>query len=114
MADNCTTCGQTLPAGHVAPQKAAFIKIGAERKFSNICQQVARMPTATQQNKDALESLPTTVARYKQLTIGQWKMFCAIHKAVTGTWPPDKKEFEVEEREPDRGPLPDDEDLIPF
>mgnify|MGYP001602931044 CR=1 FL=1 len=111
----CNACGQTIPQanGSPAPQKE-FVPIGAPEKFYSLCCALAKMPGCQDRNRQALDDLPKTVARYRQLTQGQWKMFCAIHKAITGTWPPDKAEFLVEAAPMDHGTVPDDLSDVPF
>lgn len=111
----CDKCSQELPQANGSPAtQREFVPIGAPEKFAGICRTLSLMPAADERNKTSLADLPKTVARYRQLTVGQWKMFCAIHKQLTNTWPPDKAEFVVEEAPQSFSALPEDEDSIPF
>ena len=107
----CKECGQNMPQAN-APRE--FVPIGAAEAFSALCRSLAAMPAADERNKTALSDLPKTVDRYKQLTVGQWKMFCAIHKQIMGTWPPDKAEFMHENAAPPPPDLPYQLDEVPF
>ncbi len=113
----CTACHQELPQAssgtHAPAPQREFVPIKAQDKFAGLCRELAKMPNADARNIASLEDLPKTVARYKQLTVGQWKMFCAIHKQITDTWPPNKEEFLKEDPVQVFSDLPEEEG-IPF
>ena len=112
----CSACGQSLPSspgGTSAPPRE-YVSIGAPEKFAALCRTLSTMPEANDRNREALESLPQAVGKYKQLTSGQWKMFCAIHKQITGAWPPPKEAFAKEDPPMNHGELPASLDDIPL
>lgn len=108
MAANCPTCNQPMPD----EKGRTYVSIPSPEAFRNLCNLLLTSPNCTDEKfKLALKDLPQALARYNQLTTGQWKFFCVIHKNILGTWP--SRPEDLVESKQDDSPLPDLEE-IPF
>ncbi len=110
MSDNCPTCGQAMP-GEKPKTERVYVKVNWEA-FRDLCSLLLKSPNCKDEKfRASLEDLPQSLARYNQLTAGQWKYFSVIHKNVFGNWPPNPEDLVLQ-----RGKPASDVDLdqIPF
>lgn len=101
--ERCPHCRQLLPREPVmeATVERKYVDV-PEDWFKNTCFVLRQHPKCDQKFHGALEDLPKALERWKRLTEKQYKLFCYIHKEVSGDWP----------RRPEAMPGPDEG--IPF
>lgn len=110
MADKCPTCNQVIQANGT-PERT-YVQIPSADAFRDLCHLLLKSPNCTDEKFiGALADFPKALVKYGKLTTGQWKFFCAIHKQVFGTWPPNAEDIVEQVRKAESH---QDLDDIPF
>jgi hypothetical protein len=100
-------------AGPKKTREPSDYKVVDPQWFDSICRTLLTHPKLTDPKfKDFLQTGPKNVARYGQLTSGQWKFFGVIHNHCLGTWP--KESGETVKKAPEPRYTNDNIDDIPF